>query len=291
VGCELRVHSAGYSSQASRFGVGIATGLIVTCMIYGLRKDASDGSSGQYDVLFPFQKGVTLYAAAPMETAMRSRLAFTIVFLASVPAFSQPFTLEFTGGTIIFGSAPLNIAVVSPNGGGTSGHLAPAGPPATLSCTPTEAVTLAGSGRFGISGTTKGFGHLWDVEFAFPGPPFANQGNLSASSTNWELTGKYSMTIKDTVTGKRCSKVVGMSGEYQFAGPALSGWPHNCANPTNSNGQSPGLTGSITLGGHAGLFPKFVAGGACSSTLAAQANSRIVNKGFDSVNLDYKLSY
>ena len=56
------------------------------------------------------------------------------------------------------------------------------------------------------------------------------------------------------VTGKRCSKVVGMSGEYQFAGPALRGWPHNSANPTNSNGQSPGLTGSsITLGGHAGL--------------------------------------
>ena len=47
---------------------------------------------------------------------MRSGLAFTIVFLASVPAFSQPFTLEFTGGTIIFGSAPLNIAVVSSNG-------------------------------------------------------------------------------------------------------------------------------------------------------------------------------
>jgi hypothetical protein len=94
------------------------------------------------------------------------------------------------------------------------------------------------------------------------------------------------------VTGKRCSRVVGMSGEYQFAGPALRGWPHNSANPTNSNGQSPELTGSsITLGGHAGLFPKFVAGGACSSTLAAQANTRIVNKGFDSVNLDYKLTY
>ena len=82
-----------------------------------------------------------------------------------------------------------------------------------------------------------------------------------------------------------------MSGAYQFAGPALSGPPQNCANATNSNGQSPGLTGSIILGGHAGLFPQFVTGGACSSTLAAQANSRIVNKGFDSVKLDYKLTY
>src|SRR5271165_4128622 len=119
---------------------------------------------------------------------MRSRLAFTIAFLASFPAFSQPFTLELTGGTINFGLAPLHIAVVSPNGGGTSGNLAPAIPPAippaTLSCTPTEAVTLAGSSRFGIRGTTTEFGHLWDVEFVFPGPPFANQGNLTASSVN-----------------------------------------------------------------------------------------------------------
>jgi hypothetical protein len=221
---------------------------------------------------------------------MRSRLALTIVFLTSVPAFSQPFTLESTGGTINFGSAPLHIAI-SPNGEGTSGHLAPAIPPATLSCTPTEAVTLAGSGRFGIRGTTTEFGHLWDVEFVFPGPPFANQGNLNASSANWELTGKYLMTIKDTVTGNRCSKVVGMSGEYQFTGAALSGWPHDCSKPTNSNGQSPGLTGSTILGGHGGAFPKFVAGGACSSALAAQANSRIFNQGFDTVKLDYKLTY
>jgi hypothetical protein len=224
------------------------------------------------------------------ETAMRSRLAFAIVFLASVPAFSQPFTLELTGGTINFGLTPLHITVISPNGG-TRGHLAPAIPPATFSCTPSEAVTLAGSSRFGIRGTATEFGHLWDVEFVFPGPPFANQGNLTAGSMNWELTGKFSMTIRDTVTGNRCSKVVGMSGEYQFSGAALSGWPHDCSKPTNSNGQSPGLTGSVILGGHAGAFPKFVAGGACSSTLAAQANSRIVNKGFDSVNLDYKLTY
>lgn len=223
---------------------------------------------------------------------MRSRLAFTIAFLASFPAFSQPFTLELTGGTINFGLAPLHIAVVSPNGGGTSGNLAPAIPPATLSCTPTEAVTLAGSRPFGIHGTTTEFGHLWDVDFVFPGPPSgANQGNLSASSTNWELTGKFSMTIRDTVTGKRCSMVVAMSGEYQFGGAALSGWPHDCSKPTNSNGQSPGLTGSVILGGHANLFPKFVAGGTCSSALAAQANSKIVKRGFDAAKLDYKLIY
>ena len=206
---------------------------------------------------------------------MRSQLSFTMMFLASVPAFSQPFTLELTGGAINFGSAPLHIAVVSPNGGGTRGHLAPAIPPATLSCTPGEAVTLAGTSPFGIRGTTTEFGHLWDVEFVFPGPPFANQGNLNASSANWELTGKFSMRIRDTITGNRCSKVVGMSGEYQFAGAALSGWPHDCSKPTNSTGQSPGLTGSMILRGHAGAFPKFVAGGACSPALAAQANSRI----------------
>jgi len=226
---------------------------------------------------------------------MRSRLTLTILFLASLPAFSQNFTLELTGGTINFGVAAMNIAVVSPNGGGTNGHLAPTFPPATFSCKPTEAVTLVGSNPFGIRGTTIQFGHKWDVEFVFPGPPSgANQGNLTISSTNWELTGKYSMTIKDTVTGAQCSKVVGMSGEYQFAGPALGGWPHSCPNPappTNAPGQSPGLAGSMILRGHANLFPKFVPGGACSAILAAQANSKIVNKGFDSVHLNYKLTY
>jgi hypothetical protein len=34
-----------------------------------------------------------------------------------------------------------------------------------------------------------------------------------------------------------------------------------------------------------------VAGGACSATLAAQANSKIINKGFDAAKLDYKLIY
>ncbi|HTC93825.1 MAG TPA: hypothetical protein VK699_10270 [Terriglobales bacterium] len=222
---------------------------------------------------------------------MRSRLTLAILFIASLPAFSQSFRLELTGGTIIFGIAPMNIAVVSANAGGTNGHLAPALPPATFSCKPTEAVTLVGAAPFGIRGTTTEFGHQWDVNFVFPGPPYANQGNLSISSTNWELTGKYTMTIRDTVTGAQCSKIVGMSGEYQFAGPALAGWPHNCMKATNTIGQSPGLTGTINLRGHAGIFPKFVPGGACSATLAAQANSRIVNKGFDSVQLDYKLTY
>ena len=150
---------------------------------------------------------------------MRSRLTLTILFIASLPAFSQSFRLELTGGTVIFGIAPMNIAVVSANAGDTNGHLAPTLPPATFSCKPTEAVTLAGAGPFGIRGTTTEFGHLWDVNFVFPGPPGANQGNLTISSTNWELTGKYTMTIRDTVTGAQCSKVVGMSGEYQFAGP------------------------------------------------------------------------
>lgn len=222
---------------------------------------------------------------------MRSLLVFTTAFLASVPASAQPFTLELTGGTIDFGQAPLHIAVASPTPAATKGHLAPATPPATFSCTPTEAVRLAGTSPFGIRGTTTEFDHLWDVELVFPGPPGANQGNLEASSTNWELTGKFGMRIRDTVTGSICSQVVGMSGEYQFGGSVLSGWPHDCSKPTNSIGQSPGLTGSVILGGHANIFPKFVAGGGCSSTLAKQANSRIGNKGFDAANLTYKLTY
>ena len=120
---------------------------------------------------------------------MRFRPAVAVVLFVSAPAFAQQFTLELTGGTVDFGAAPLHIAVLSPNGGGTSGNVAPAIPPASLSCTPTEAVTLAGSHPFAILGTTKQFGHPWEVELVFPGPPFANQGNLSASSTNWVLTG------------------------------------------------------------------------------------------------------
>jgi hypothetical protein len=222
---------------------------------------------------------------------MRSRFALTVLFLGSIPAFSQPFTLALTGGTIDFGLAPLHITVVSQNGGGASGHLAPAIPPATISCKPAEAVTLTGSGPFRILGTATEFGHLWDIELVFPGGAWINQGNLAISSANWELTGKYSMTVRDAATGSQCLKTVGTSGEYQFAGAALSGWPHNCAPPTNSIGQSPGLTGSIVLGGHANAFPKFVPGGACSASLAKQANSVIVNRGFVSVNLDYKLTY
>jgi hypothetical protein len=136
------------------------------------------------------------------------------------------------------------------------------------------------------------FGHQWQVEFVFPGPPTgANQGNLSISSTNWELTGKYRMTIRDTVTGSQCSTVVAMSGEYQFAGVALSGWPHACPKPTNSPGQSPGLTGTIALHGHANMFPVFAPGGTCSGTLASQANGKIAGHGFDVVTLNYNLEY
>ena len=98
---------------------------------------------------------------------MRSRLALTTVLLTSVPAFSQPFTLESTGGTINFGSAPLHIAI-SPNGGGTSGHLAPAIPPATLSCTPTEAVTLAGSGRLASVGPRRNLAIFGTSSLCFP---------------------------------------------------------------------------------------------------------------------------
>jgi hypothetical protein len=223
---------------------------------------------------------------------MRSLLAFTITFLASFPSFSQPFTLELTGGTVDFGQAPMHIAVVSPTPAATKGHLTPATPPATISCTPPEPVTLAGTSPSGIRGTTTEFGHLWEIELVFPGPPPGiNQGNLDISSTNWELTGKFRMRIRDTVTGSSCSQVAGMSGEYQFGGAVLSGWPRDCSKPTNSIGQSPGLTGSVILRGHANIFPKFVAGGRCSSTLAAQANSRIVNNGFDAATLDYKLVY
>src|SRR5271163_2208958 len=138
---------------------------------------------------------------------MRSLFAVTILLCASVPAFSQ-FTLDFVGGVVNFGAGSMNIAVDPNNGGGTNGKVTPATPPASISCKPAEAVTLAGSAPFVIRGTVTEFGHLWDIELAFPGPPYANQGNLAISSTFWELTGKYTMTIKDTVTGKQCSKQV-----------------------------------------------------------------------------------
>jgi hypothetical protein len=114
---------------------------------------------------------------------MRSQLAFMTVLLASVQAFSQPFTLAFTGGTINFGVAPLSI-VVSANGGGTSGSVGAPLPPATSSCTPAEQANLAGSGAFVIVGTTTQFGHLWDVELVFPGPSGAgaNLGTLTADN-------------------------------------------------------------------------------------------------------------
>jgi hypothetical protein len=220
---------------------------------------------------------------------MRSRFALTILLCGSVPAFSQTFTFDFVGGVVNFGAGSMNIAVVP--GGGTNGKVTPAVPPASISCKPAEAVTLAGLTPFVIRGTVTEFGHLWDIELAFPGPPYANQGNLTISSIFWELTGKYTMTIKDTVTGKQCSKQVGMSGEYQFEGGPLAGWPHDCKQPTSAPGQSPGLEGAMTLHGHAGNAPKFVAGGSCSAALATQANSKIGSTGFKAANLNYKLTY
>src|SRR5208283_5017586 len=209
---------------------------------------------------------------------------------ASVPAFSQTFTLNFMGGVVDFG-AGMNIAVIPGSGGSTKGKVTPATPPASLSCKKAEAVTLAGSAPFVIRGTVMEFGHLWYIEFVFPGPPFANQGNLGISSTVWELTGRYAMSIKDTVTGNQCFVQVAASGEYQFEGPALPGWPHDCKKPTSAPGQSPGLQGSMTLHGHAGAFPVFVAGGSCSATLATQANSKIGSAGFSAADLKYLLRY
>jgi hypothetical protein len=211
---------------------------------------------------------------------------------------SVPFTLQFIGGTIDFGST-LHI-VVSPNGGGADGDVSrrnpPPPPPPPLSCASPQPVTLAGSGRFLVQGTAvTGFG-LWEVEFVFPGPPFANLGSLNISSVFWELTGEYVMMIRDTVTGEQCTQATGMSGEYQFEGAALAGWPHSCsltppqALPTEDAGQAPGLIGSMILRGHADIFPTFGIG--CPPTLAARANSLIGGIGFRSGTLlDYKLTY
>jgi len=210
---------------------------------------------------------------------------------------SAPFKLEFIGGMVEFGSAPLLIMVVSSNGGGAVGNLGPAIPPKKISCSTPQPVTLAGSSPFVIQGTTETAFGPWDVTFEFPGPPagFANQGNLNISSVFWELTGKYRMVITDKVTGEQCAQVVETSGEYQFEGPALSEWPHSCSTPalraqpqpqTNSLGQSPGLTGGMILRGHAGAFPTFFGG-----ILATHANSLINLMGFGSVTLNYKLTY
>ena len=215
---------------------------------------------------------------------MRSRLMLAVLFLASVPAFSQNFNLVFTGGAVKFGAAPLDITV-APNSPGTQG-IAKSGP---APCGTAKAVTLAGAAPFVIHGTTTVGGHQWEIVFKFQGG--ANQGNLSASSANWELTGHYLMMITDVTTHAVCSKVVGASGEYQLAGPALGGWPHINAKSCNTPGQSPGLTGALALRGHANIFPIFAPGGACTAALAAEANSKIGGKGFDTVNLDYRLSY
>ena len=88
---------------------------------------------------------------------MRSQLSFTMMFLASVPAFSH--TLELTGGAINFGSAPLHIAVVSPNGGGTRGHLAPAIPSGN---------TFLHAWRGGDAGWHQSFWHPRDDDGIWP---------------------------------------------------------------------------------------------------------------------------
>lgn len=215
---------------------------------------------------------------------MRSRFMLAILFLGSLPAASQGFTLVFTGGAVKFGAAPLNITVI-PNHLGTYGT-AKSGP---APCGGAGAATLAGAPHFLIRGTTTVGGHKWEVVFEFAGG--ANQGDLSASPAFWVVTGKYEMTITDTTTNAVCSKVIGASGEYQFGGPPLPGWPKLPAKACNAPGQSPGLNGTLALRGHAGISPVFVPGGSCTPALASQANARIGGKGFDTANLDYKLTY
>jgi hypothetical protein len=203
---------------------------------------------------------------------------------------SIPFTLEFIGGEIQFGSARFNVMLVPVPAGGTNGQLSGTSPP-KISCTSPQPVTLAGSGPFLMRGTTNVFGP-WEVEFAFPGPPFFNQGNLDIAGIRWELTGRYVMTVTDVATGERCSQAVSASGEYQLAGPALGGWPHDCSTkPSDSPGSSPGLEGLMVLEGHSTEFPEFLGGGACSPTLASRANSLIGKTGFVFVTLNYKLTY
>ena len=215
---------------------------------------------------------------------MKSRLAFAVLLLSSIPAFSQ-FTLQLTGGSVKFGAAPLNITVL-PNGGGTSGKVTSGTP-----CGANQAATLQGTARFVILGSMTEFNRHWEVEFVMSPPGFANQGNLSNSGTNWEITGKYTMTIRETGTTVACSKVVGASGEYQFAGPKLAGWPAKCPKPTNAPGQSPGLPGALILRGHANIHPIFTSSPTCPAGLAAQWNTKIGGTGFDTVNLDTKLNY
>jgi hypothetical protein len=218
------------------------------------------------------------------ETAMKSRLTLAVLLLASLPGFAQ-FNFEITGGNVKFGSAPLNITVV--HNGGTHGALTNGTP-----CAPNPQVRLAGKPDFVINGTMSEFGRNWEVEFVLAPAGFANQGTLNAGSISWEMTGKYKMTIREVGTAVSCTKVVGASGEYQWAGPKLAGWPAKCPGPpTNAPGQSPGLTGTLVMRGHANIFPVFTPGPNCPAPLAAQWNTKIGGKGFDAVHLDYKLTY
>jgi len=200
---------------------------------------------------------------------MRSCLFFAGMFLASLPAFAQNFTLEFTNGNVKFGAAPMNITV-TPQGPGTQGT-ATSAPGA---CGATKAVTLGGGAHpFIIRGMTTVAGRQWEVVFRFHGG--ANQGNISAVTSNWELTGRYEMSIKDIASGAICSKVVAASGEYQFEGPSLAGWPKLPGKSCNTKGQSPGLAGKLALRGHANIFPHFAVSGTCTAALASAANAAI----------------
>jgi hypothetical protein len=216
---------------------------------------------------------------------MRSRLVLAGLFLAPLPAFSQNFDLKFTGGAVNFGTAPIHI-VITPQGFGTQGT-ATSAPGA---CGAIKAVTLGGGAHpFSIRGMSNVAGDQWEVVFKFQGG--ANQGNLSAPSSNWELTGKYEMKIKDLTTNAVCTTVVAESGEYQFEGPPLLGWPKLPGLSCQTKGQSPRLAGTMTLHGHANIHPLFTPGGSCTAALAAQANAQIGAKGFDTVKLDYTLNY
>ena len=214
---------------------------------------------------------------------MRPLRTLLLLSLAAIPAASQTFALQVTGGTMSFGKgAPILIQVTPSASGGTNGKVSPATAPPVI---------LLGSTQFRIIGTTNQFGRLWNVEFSFPGPPFANQGTLSPASVFWELTGKYSMVVQNTAAHANCAQTVAMSGEYQMAGPPLSGWPHNPKKPANSPGQSPGLAGSITLKGHAPIAPIFVPSATCPAAIAAKWNTLINSVGFDTALLHYKLTY
>ena len=203
-----------------------------------------------------------------------------VLFSLALPALPQNFVLQLTGGNVTFGKgAPIHITVTPST---MNGKVAPGTPPPVI---------LAGSSPFQIIGTTHQFGQPWEVEFVFPGPPFANQGDLAPTSISWELTGKYSIVLRNTVKHAECAQTVAMSGEYQLAGPPLSGGPHDPKKPAKSPGQSPGLAGVINLKGHASIFPTFLSSATCPAAVAAKWNALIGKQGLDTAAFRYKLTY